>query len=177
MEIDWPRLFTPSIPPLEIVLRGTIMYLALFGLLRFVTRREAGALGLTDMLVIVLLADAAQNGMSGGYQSITDGLVLVATIIAWSYGLTWLAYHSAFWRRIVHPPRVKLVSDGRILRSKLEQELITDDELMGELRNHGVDDLRRVKAAYMESDGMISVITSKGDANAPNDRKRRAGGG
>jgi hypothetical protein len=55
-------------------------------------KREAGGVGITDMLVIVLLADAAQNAMAGEYKSISDGLVLVSTIIFWSYALDWLGY-------------------------------------------------------------------------------------
>jgi uncharacterized membrane protein YcaP (DUF421 family) len=49
-------------------------------------------MGITDLLVIVLIADAAQNGMAGEYRSLTDGLLLVATIVAWSYALNWLAF-------------------------------------------------------------------------------------
>lgn len=79
--IDWAKLFEFSTPALEIVVRGTVMYLALFAMLRFILRRETGSLGITDLLVVVLVADAAQNGMAGSYRSISDGLLLVATII------------------------------------------------------------------------------------------------
>lgn len=57
--VDWEGVFSPEIP-LELVLRGSLIYLALFALLRFVLKREAGAVGITDLLVVVLLiADAA----------------------------------------------------------------------------------------------------------------------
>jgi len=171
--IDWAKMFVPDANPLEIFIRGSIIYLALFVLLRFVLRREAGALGLTDLLVIVLLADAAQNGMAGDYQSITDGLVLVCTLVFWSYLLAWLAYHSEFWRRVIQPPRVQLVKNGRMLWKNLEREKITEDELMGELRTHGIEHVSRVRAAYIESDGMISVINYRGDAEAPSKKKDR----
>lgn len=62
--------FMPDGPVLEIIVRGTVTYLALFTLLRIILRREAGNLGITDMLVIVLLADASQNAMAGGYNSL-----------------------------------------------------------------------------------------------------------
>ena len=81
-DIDWAGLFMPTTPALEIIVRGSVMYLALFAMLRFILRRETGSLGITDLLVIVLIADAAQNGMAGNYTSITDGLLLVITIIA-----------------------------------------------------------------------------------------------
>jgi len=106
-DVDWARLFMPGTPLLEIIVRGSIMYVALFMLLRFILKRETGSLGITDLLVIVLIADAAQNGMAGSYQSITDGLVLVATIIGWSYLLNWLAFRYPFWRKVIQAPRAK----------------------------------------------------------------------
>ena len=172
-DVDWQSVLLPDAPVAEIVVRGTVMYLALFFLLRFVLRREAGALGITDLLVIVLLADAAQNAMAGEYQSITDGLVLVVTIVAWSYVLDWLSFKSSFFRRVIRPPRVLLVRDGRALPDALEREKISMDELMGEVRTHGIDDLGRVRRAYIESDGMISVITER-DAESSQPRARRA---
>ena len=160
--IDWQSVFMPETPIIEIVVRGSVMYLSLFLLLRFVLRREAGALGITDILLIVLLADAAQNGMAGDYHSITDGLVLVATLVAWSLLLNWLSYRYPFFRKLIRPPRVMLVRDGSIIGEALDREKISEDELMGEIRNHGVESLTEVKRAYIESDGMISVITVGG---------------
>jgi len=157
--VDWHSVLMPDTSILEIVARGSIMYLSLFLLLRFVLRRETGALGITDILLIVLLADAAQNGMAGDYHSVTDGLVLVATLVGWSMLLDWLSYRYPFFRKLIRPPRVMLVRNGRIIRGALDQEKISEDELMGEIRGHGVEDIREVKRAYIESDGMISVIT------------------
>jgi uncharacterized membrane protein YcaP (DUF421 family) len=164
--VDWQSVFMPDTPVLEIVVRGTVMYLSLFFLLRFVLRREAGALGITDLLVIVLIADAAQNGMAGDYQSISDGLILVVTLVVWAYVLNWLSFNSPIFRKVIRPPRVLLVRDGRPIAEALEKEKISMDELMSEVRTHGIDDLRRVKRAYIESDGMISVITYKAHADS-----------
>ena len=72
----------------EIILRGTLVYLFLFCFLRFL-RRETGVIGISDLLVVVLIADAAQNTMSSDYKSVTDGAILVATIIGWDYVLDW----------------------------------------------------------------------------------------
>lgn len=171
--IEWAKMFMPDANPVEIFIRGTLIYLSLFVLLRFVLRREAGTLGLTDLLVIVLLADAAQNGMAGDYQSITDGLVLVCTLVFWSYLLAWLSFHFPFWRRVVQPPRVKLVDQGELLWKNLAREKITEEELMGELRSHGVEDVAKVRAAYIESDGMISVITARAEGGEPSKKKGR----
>nr|MBP7571903.1 DUF421 domain-containing protein [Acidobacteriota bacterium] len=75
MGVDWGRVFAFDTPWLEIVVRGTAIYLGLFLLLRLVLKRQAGTVGITDLLVIVLIADAAQNAMADDYRSVPDGLL------------------------------------------------------------------------------------------------------
>ncbi|HZR83878.1 MAG TPA: hypothetical protein VFD92_22475 [Candidatus Binatia bacterium] len=70
---DWSALFGLEKSPLEIVVRGSLTYLGLFAILRVVLRRHSGAVGFADLLVVVLIADAAQNAMAGEYRSISDG--------------------------------------------------------------------------------------------------------
>ena len=109
--------------------------------------------------MIVLIADAAQNAMAGEYTSWSDGMLLVATIVGWAYALDWLAYRfPKTLGRFVHPePRV-LVRDGTKLQPNLDRELISDEELMTQLRLQGVDALADVKLAAVEGNGEVSVI-------------------
>jgi uncharacterized membrane protein YcaP (DUF421 family) len=157
--VDWARLFTPQTPPLEIIVRGSATYLALFVLLRFLLKRESGTTGVTDLLVIVLIADAAQNAMAGGYTNITDGILLVAVILGWAVVLDFIAYRVPAAARIIRPRPLLLIRNGRILHRNMRRELLTEDELRGLIREQGIDDLTRVHEARMESDGQISVIT------------------
>lgn len=159
--IDWKTAFIPSTSIAEIVLRGSVIYLGLFSILRLVLKRQSGEVGITDVLVVVLIADAAQNGMSNDYKSITEGLILVATIIFWSYFLDWVGYRFPHLQRFIHPPPLLLVKNGRLLRNNMRRELITQDELMNHLREQGVEDITKVKEAYLEGDGHISVITQE----------------
>jgi uncharacterized membrane protein YcaP (DUF421 family) len=157
--VDWHKVFSLDTPVLEIVVRGSIVYLTLFLLFRFVLKREAGTVGIADLLVVVLVADAAQNSMAGDYVSVPDGLLLVATIAFWSYAINWLGYRFPRFERIVHPPPLSLVRDGKVNRRNLRHEMITLTELQSQLREQGVDDLSKVKSACMEGDGRISVVT------------------
>ena len=168
--VDWEKLFVPSTPLLETVLRGTLMYLALFLLMRFVLQRETGALGLADLLVVVLLADAAQNGLADDYSSIPDGVLLVGTILFWSYALNWPGYRVPSFERLLHPAPMPLIRNGRLLRKNMERELVTEEELMSQLRLQGVDDLGEVKAVHMEGDGRFSVILRESATRGAPDR-------
>jgi uncharacterized membrane protein YcaP (DUF421 family) len=156
--MDWKSIFLPDISFFEIILRGSIMYIALFALLRVVLKRQTGTLGMTDLLLITLLADASQNAMAGEYKSIPDGIVLVGTLIFWNYAFDWLSFKSEWFGRLIEPPPLLLIKNGKMLRRNMKLELIKEDELMMELREQGIDDVSKVKEAFIESDGRISVI-------------------
>lgn len=157
-DIEWKDVLLPSISWLEIVLRGTVMYLSIFLLLRITVKRHVGSLGMTDLLLITLLADASQNAMAGEYKSLPDGILLVATIIFWSYALDRLSFKYPGLRRWIEPPPLPLVKDGKLLYRNMRRELITEEELKGQLREKGIADLADVKEACIESDGRISVV-------------------
>ena len=175
VQIDWNAAFVPTVSILEIVLRGTLIYLLLFFVLR-VLRREAGALGISDLLVVVLIADAAQNAMASEYKSVTEGAALVGTIVAWDFFLDWLGYRFPAVQRLLRPAPLPLVKEGRVLRQNLRKEMITMEELMSQLREQGVEDLSEVKKCCLEGDGHISVIKydSGGDEGGNNSKKAPA---
>jgi uncharacterized membrane protein YcaP (DUF421 family) len=158
MDIDWHSLFTFSVAPLELVIRGSAVYWFLFLVFRLVLRRDVGAIGIADVLLLVLVADAAQNAMAGDYRSISDGFVLVATIIGWNVALDWASFRSPALRRLLRPPELALIRNGRILHRNLRRELMTLDDLQAKLREQGIEDVGEVRAAYMESDGQVTVI-------------------
>src|ERR1044072_499307 len=149
LTIDWYTLFVPA-QPVETILRGSVTYLSLFFLMRFVLKRESGSVGTADLLMVVVIADAAQNAMAGEYKSITDGIILVVTIIAWNFLIDWLSYHSPAMRRILQPQPLLLVKNGRMYRQNMRKELITKEELMAELRENGVEEIEQVKEARIE---------------------------
>lgn len=156
--VDWQGIFVPGNSILEMFIRGTIMFFVVLVLLRLVLKRQSGKLGTSDVLVIVLVAEVAGNGMAAGYDSVVEGAALVGTILFWTYALDWLAHRFPPFARLIHPPTLLLIENGKMLLKNMRAELITRDELMAQLRENGIDDLAKVKRACMESDGMISVI-------------------
>lgn len=151
-------LFHFSMNPWELVLRGTLMYWFLFCIFRFVTRRDVGAIGVADVLVIVLIADAAQNGMAGGYETVAEGMVLVATLCGWNVLLDWASFRFPMVRRLAQPRPLALIEDGKVLHRNRRREFVTMEELLSQLRQYGVSEPAQVRHAYMESDGSFSVI-------------------
>lgn len=158
MEVDWDLILRFSMSPAEIVIRGSIIYWFIFALLRLSGRRDIGSLGIADLLLIVLVADAAQNAMAGDYKAVPDGLLLIATLVFWSFAVDRACY---FWpgvRRVLQPSKLCLVKDGEMQLRAMRREYITRADLESELRAKGVADLSEVYRAYMEPDGTISAI-------------------
>lgn len=157
---DWHGVFIPTISIIELIVRGTLMYLMLIALMRVVLKRHAGAggIGTADVLVIVLLAEVAGPGFVVEYKSVVEGTILVSTILFWTYCLEWLSHRFPFINRMLHAPTLLLIENGKMLRKNMRAELVTVEELMAQLRENGIESCAQVKRACMEADGMISII-------------------
>lgn len=156
--MDWDGIFGISTSPLELMVRGSSMYLFLFLIFRVVIRRRVGSVGMADILILVIVADAAQNGMAGEYRTVTEGAILISTIIAWSVLADFLTYKSPFLQKLLEPPPLLLIENGRLKRRNLRHEFLSEEELKAKLREHGVTDYSQVKQAFLESEGEVSVI-------------------
>jgi uncharacterized membrane protein YcaP (DUF421 family) len=99
--------------------------------------------------------------------------VLVATIIFWNYFFDWLSVESEWFERLIEPPPLPLVKRGKLLRRNMRSELITEAELLGKLREQGVEDLSKVKLVNIESDGQISVIQDEEKTHKPPERRAK----
>lgn len=170
LSFDLRDLFVPTLSPLESVLRMSVVYLFLFLLLRGVLRRELGELGIGDLLVVVLVADAMQNAMADDYRSITDGLILVSVLVFWNWVLSYASMRWRTFRRILRPAPVLLVRDGQPIWPNLSREHVDEEELLSQLRLQGLERLDQVKYAFMEADGEISILRKEGE---PERRSRR----
>ncbi|NGM87997.1 DUF421 domain-containing protein [Parapusillimonas sp. SGNA-6] len=158
MDVDWPSLFEFTVPPLELIVRGTIIYWFVFTLLRIAGRRDFGSVGMANILLLVMIADAAQNGMAGEYKTVTEGMVLIATLVFWSMAVDRVCFSFPAVRDFLEPNRICLIKDGEFQRRGMRKEFITDEELLAELRLNGVDDVAQVRRAYIEPNGHVSVL-------------------
>ena len=139
-------------------IRGSVIYWFLFLVLRLSGRRDVGSLSVADLLVLLLVADAAGNAMAGESTSLGDGMIVIASIVGWSVVLDRVAYYSPTVRGWLEPSRVCLVKHGRLVPHGMQQEHLTRTELIEQLRLQGIEDLGQVRRAYLESNGQFSVI-------------------
>jgi uncharacterized membrane protein YcaP (DUF421 family) len=160
-DLDWQEILVPSASIAEVMVRGTMVYLTLFFVMRFLPRRTMGAMGPSDLLIIVLLADAVQQAMAGKYESVTEGLVLAATLIFWAFAIDWLDYRFPMLH-LSDGKQIPLIRNGKFIYKNMNRQMITEDEVMAQLRQHGLDSARSVQSAYLEGDGHFSVLLRGG---------------
>jgi len=173
--IQWDKIFVFTVSPFELFLRGTVVYLLIFVVMRLL-RREPGTVGIADLLMVVLIADASQNAMSSEYRSILDGIVLILTIVFWNYMLDWLTVRSRAIERFTYPDPIPLVRNGKMLPGNMHKQFVTRAQLLSMLREHGIDDISKVRAACLEGSGHLSVVPvaeEEGQEVEPDDRTKR----
>jgi uncharacterized membrane protein YcaP (DUF421 family) len=147
-----------SVSPLELIIRGTVMFWFLFFIFRFILRRDVGSMGVSDFLFVVILGDAAQNAMIGEATSASDGMMLIATLVFWNYAIDYVTYRFPALERLASARKLCLVREGKKMRRNMRRELITDEELNAKLREEGLESIADVKVMYLESDGEISIV-------------------
>lgn len=171
-DIDWYGLFAIEAPVAELFVRGTVIYLLLFLAMRVLPRRTIGTMSAADVLVVVMISETVGGGLYGKEGSISAGLVVAATVLFWAFVVDYVDYK--FPRlRLAGGAALQLVVDGRLLRENMARQQITEDEVLSQLRQHGLASLREVAAAYLEPDGHISVI-ARGDPPLQPPRQTRA---
>ena len=151
-------MFEISVPLWEIVLRTVVVYLTVLLLLRVAGKRELGQMSVIDFVVILVIANAVQNSMNGGDNSLVGGLVAAATLVAMNVLLDRVGRRLPLVNRFFREEPTLLMQDGTVIVKNMEREHIERDEIEMAAREHGVPDLAGVDMAILEPDGSISII-------------------
>jgi uncharacterized membrane protein YcaP (DUF421 family) len=150
-------LFSPT-SLLEIVLRSAVVYLIILVGFRLAGKRHISQLSLLDFALILLVSNAVQNAMVGTDTSLLGGIIAAFTLIAINVVLTRVFFQDErIAKFIVGEPRL-LIRNGQYVTSNLAREAIRPEELEEQIREHGFNDISKVRTAILEVDGSISVI-------------------
>lgn len=145
-------------PLLDIVVRTAVVYLVLLVLLRVTGKRQVGQLTPFDLLLLLLLANAVQNAMTGPDTSVPGGLIAAGTLFVVNMVVAWVTRRSRGAADLVEGTPTLLIRHGEILKQNLDHEGITQEDLLRALREHGLEHPNLVRAAILEVDGTISVM-------------------
>jgi uncharacterized membrane protein YcaP (DUF421 family) len=148
---------------LNIILRSAVVFAVILVGLRLLGKRHVAQLSIVDLVLILLISNAVQNAMVGDDTTLLGGIVAAVTLLVLSYVFTLILYRSKGAEKLFEGTPTLLVHNGKIIHKHLEQEKITEDELLRVVREHGIEHLDEVKSAVMELDGTISVIPRSGE--------------
>jgi uncharacterized membrane protein YcaP (DUF421 family) len=156
------NLFDMTTPWYEILLRTFVVYMTVLVLLRLAGKRELGQMTPFDLVVILVIANAVQNAMTGGDNSLTGGILAASTLTVVNIAVGRWGSRVPFFRRLVASEPTLLLRDGKPLQEALDRERIDVEELEMAARQHGIAELKDVTAAVLEEDGSISIIPKEG---------------
>lgn len=151
-------MFGLTTPWWEIILRTAVVYVVVLVLLRVAGKRELGQMSPVDLVVILVIANAVQNAMTGGDNSLIGGVLAASTLVAMNLLVTRVSHRIPYLTHLFESDPTPLIQDGKQIKRNIERENVEMDELMMAAREHGIDDIEDVGAAYLERDGSISII-------------------
>ena len=166
-------MFDLTTPWWEIILRTAVVYVVVLVLLRAAGKRELGQMSPVDLVVILVIANAVQNAMTGGDNSLIGGVIAATTLVAVNVAFSRVAHRIPYLEHLFESDPTPLVSKGKLIKRNLDHEHVDMDELMMAAREHGIDDLEGVDAAYLERDGSISIIPKGAPGKSGNRRHIR----
>jgi len=137
-----------------------MVYVGLFIGLRLMGKRELGQMTVFDLIVILLIANAVQNAMTGPDFSVQGGLLAAAVLLLGNYLVSLIPLRGRRWGRLLGGTPTVLIQDGHFVDPHLRRERIDRDDVEMAMREHGIDSVKDVKLAVLEVDGSISVVPS-----------------
>jgi uncharacterized membrane protein YcaP (DUF421 family) len=143
---------------MDLVLRATVVFFFIFLVTRIAGRRELSSLEPFDVILLVVLGDLVQQGITQSDQSVTGTLTVISTITLLSVAVSWVSFRSGKLRLATEGEPIILVQDGQVIERNLRRERLTRGDLEEEARRQQVGSLADIRWAILEKEGSISVI-------------------
>jgi uncharacterized membrane protein YcaP (DUF421 family) len=143
---------------MDLVIRATVIFFFIFLITRIAGRRELSALEPFDLILLVVLGDLVQQGITQSDESVTGTLIVISTITLLSVGVSWLSFRSSRLRLVTEGEPIVLVQDGNVIERNLRRERLTRGDVEEQARQQQVSSLGDIRWAILEKDGTISVI-------------------
>ena len=147
---------------MDLVLRAVVVFGFVLLLTRVIGKRELGTLEPFDLILLIVLGDALQQGLTQDDYSLTGAILVVGTIAVLQVFVSWLSYRFPRTRPILEGEPVIVVQDGKLIERNLKRERLTAEEITEEARKQQIAHLSEIRFAVLETGGQISFIKSSG---------------
>ena len=143
---------------MDLVIRATVIFFFIFLVTRIAGRRELSSMQPFDLILLVVIGDLVQQGITQSDESVTGALIVISTITLLSVLVSWVSFRSGRVRVVTEGESIILVEDGDVIERNLRRERLTHGDLEEEARRQQVASLSDIRWAILERDGSISVI-------------------
>jgi uncharacterized membrane protein YcaP (DUF421 family) len=144
---------------MDLVIRTCFVFVLILVVTRAVGRRELGQMQPFDLILLIVVGDLVQQGVTQSDESLTGTTIVISTLCVLTVGTAYLSFRFRRLRPLLEGDPIVLIADGQIQERALHRQRITDDELAAEARQSSIGSLRDVRYAILESSGKISFIT------------------
>jgi uncharacterized membrane protein YcaP (DUF421 family) len=144
---------------MDIALRAVFLYAFVVFLVRIMGRRELSSLSAVDLVLLVVLGDAIQQGLTQDDYSVTGAVIAISTIAAVQVFTSYLSFRSRRVRRVLEGEPIVIVQDGKLIDRNMHRERLTLDEVIEQMRRQQIGSVDDVAWGILESDGNMSFIS------------------
>jgi uncharacterized membrane protein YcaP (DUF421 family) len=143
---------------MDIVLRAVVLYLFMVFLMRVIGRRELSTLSAVDLVLLIVLGDLIQQGLTQDDYSVTGAIIALSTIAAMQVLVSYLSFRSRRVRKVLEGHPIVVIQDGKLLEQNLRRQRMTPDELAEEMRMQSIANFEDVQWGILESNGSVSFV-------------------
>ncbi len=143
---------------MDLVIRAVVVFFFIFLITRIAGRRELSTLQPFDLILLVVLGDLVQQGITQSDESVTGTLTVISTIALLTVAISWVSFRFPKTRRVTQGEPIVLVEDGKPIERNLRRERITVQDIEEEARGVQIGSLADLRWAILEDDGHISCI-------------------
>ena len=143
---------------MDIALRALFLYAFVVFVMRVIGRRELSSLTAVDLVLLIVLGDAIQQGLTQDDYSVTGAVIAVSTIAVVQVGSSYLSFRSKRARKVIEGEPIVVIRDGKLIEGNLKRERLTDDEVAEEMRVQQIASFDEVQWAILETNGQISFV-------------------
>jgi len=147
---------------MDIVFRSIVLFLFVYLVMRVSGRRELSSLTAIDLVLVIVVGDLVQQGITQNDASITGAMIAVATIAGMQVFASWISFRSRRARRVLEGDPIVVVQNGNVIEHNLRRERMTEDDFAEEMRLQQIASFDEVQWAIVENNGQISFVKKQG---------------
>jgi uncharacterized membrane protein YcaP (DUF421 family) len=143
---------------MDIALRALVLFVYVFIVMRIMGRRELSSLAPFDLVLLIVLGDAIQQGLTQDDYSVTGAVIAVAVIALLQVGTSYVSFRVPPLQRVFEGSPIVILQDGKVIEANLRRERLTADEVAEEARQQQIGSFDEVQWAVLEPSGKISFV-------------------